>query len=211
MNSSGIRHDLTRIGRRRVVWDSRRRCLVQIATETKRKVTEVILAFQFIMDVFPTRETLNIPPLGSYDLLFDMDGLVSYKTKLDCYHKNLECVNEEGRKITLQGIQKPFSVRQISTLQMKNYCRKGCPLYEIQVLEYVEDEKMNLEDHPILREYKDMFPEEVLGLPPKRDIDFSIELAPGVVPTSRTPYRMSMPKLVELKLQLKEMMNKGYI
>jgi hypothetical protein len=94
---------------------------------------------------------------------------------------------------------------------MKKYCRKGCPLYAIQVLESVEDDKPNLEDHPILREYRDMFPEEVSGLPPRRDIDFSIELAPGAVPVSRTPYRMSTPELVELKLQLKEMMEKGYI
>jgi hypothetical protein len=56
-----------------------------------------------------------------------------------------------------------------------------------------------------------VFPEEILGLPPRRDIDFSIELAPGVVPVSKTLYRMSTPELVELKLQLKEMMDKGYI
>jgi hypothetical protein len=56
-----------------------------------------------------------------------------------------------------------------------------------------------------------VFPEEIPGLPPRRDIDFSIELALGAVPVSRTPYRMSMPELVELKLQLKEMMDKGYI
>jgi hypothetical protein len=56
-----------------------------------------------------------------------------------------------------------------------------------------------------------VFPEEVMGLPPRRDIEFSIELAPGVVPVSRTPYTMSTPELVELKLQLKEMMDKDYI
>ena len=53
-----------------------------------------------------------------------------------------------------------------------------------------------------------MFVEEVLGLPPRRDIDFSIELALGVVPVSRTPYRMSTPKLVELKIQIKKIMDK---
>jgi hypothetical protein len=53
-----------------------------------------------------------------------------------------------------------------------------------------------------------VFPEEVLGLPPRRDIDFSIELVPGAVPMSRAPYRMSTPELVELKLQLKEMLEK---
>jgi hypothetical protein len=94
---------------------------------------------------------------------------------------------------------------------MKKYCRKGCYVYAIQVLESVEDEKTNLEDHPILREYKDVFPEELLGLPSRRDIDFSIELTLGAVPASRTPYRMSTPELVELKIQLKEMMDKGYI
>jgi hypothetical protein len=56
-----------------------------------------------------------------------------------------------------------------------------------------------------------MFPEELPGLPPRRDIDFSIELTPGVVPTSRMPYRMRTPEMVELKIQLMEIMNKGYI
>ena len=79
------------------------------------------------------------------------------------------------------------------------------------MLELVEDEKPSLEDHHILREYRDVFSEEVSGLPPRRDIDFSIELAPGAMPMSRTPYRMSTPELVEIKLQLKEMMDKGYI
>jgi hypothetical protein len=91
---------------------------------------------------------------------------------------------------------------------VNNYCIKGCPLYEIQVLGSVEDNKPSLEDHPILREYIDVFPEEVLGLPLRRDIYFSIELAPGVVPVSRTPYRMSTPELLELKIYLKEMMEK---
>jgi hypothetical protein len=102
-------------------------------------------------------------------------------------------------------------VRRISTLQIKKYCRKGCPLYAIQMLESVEDDKPNLEDHPILREYKDVFPEEVPCLPSKIDIAFSIEIALGIVPVSRAPYRMSTLELVELKLQLKEMMDKDYI
>jgi hypothetical protein len=56
------------------------------------------------MDGFPTQVTLNILSLGYYDLLDGMDWLSTYKTKLDYYHKTLECENEEGRKITLQGI-----------------------------------------------------------------------------------------------------------
>jgi hypothetical protein len=94
---------------------------------------------------------------------------------------------------------------------MRKYYRKGCPLYAIQVLKTIEGDKPSPDDHPILRKYRDVFLEEVPGLPPRRDIDFSIELAPEAVPVSRTPYWMSTPELVELKLQLKEMMDKGYI
>jgi hypothetical protein len=71
------------------------------------------------------------------------------------------------------------------------------------VLKTIEGDKPSPEDHPILREYIYVFPEEVPGLPPRRDIEFSIELAPGAVLVFRTPYWMSTPELVELKLQLK--------
>jgi hypothetical protein len=112
--------------------------LVQLATGTKRKVVEAIPACQLMLGESPTQATLNVLPLGSYDLLIGMDWLATHKAKLDCYYKTLECVNEEGKRITLQGIRKPVSVRQISALQMRKYCRKGCPLYAVQVLKTTE-------------------------------------------------------------------------
>jgi hypothetical protein len=144
-------------------------------------------------------------------MLLGMDWSASHKAKLDCYNKTLEFENGEEEKRTLHGIQKPVSVRQISSLQVKKYFRKGCPLYAIQVPNFVDDSTTRLENNPILREYKDVFPKEVLGLPPRRDIDFSIELVPRAVTMSRAPYRMSTPELVELKLQLKGMLDKSYI
>jgi hypothetical protein len=52
---------------------------------------------------------------------------------------------------------------------------------------------------------------EILGLPRKRDIHFSINLILGVAPVSKNPYRMSTPKLKELQMQLEELLKKGYI
>jgi hypothetical protein len=65
--------------------------LVQLAIGTKRRVVEAILVCQLFMGGLPTQETLNILPLGSYDLLIGMDLLAAYKAKMDCYHKTLEC------------------------------------------------------------------------------------------------------------------------
>ena len=59
--------------------------------------------------------------------------------------------------------------------------------------------------------YEDVFPTNIPRLPPHREFDFSIELMHGGALTSKAPYQMSMTELVELKLQLKEMIDKGYI
>jgi hypothetical protein len=60
-------------------------------------------------------------------------------------------------------------------------------------------------------EFSDVFPDELLGLPPDRDIEFRIELVPGTTPISRRPYRMPLDELVELKKQLEELLKKGFI
>ena len=68
-----------------------------------------------------------------------------------------------------------------------------------------------MEDIPVLREYADVFLEEISRLPRKRELDFTIELVPGVVPSSKAPYRMNILELNELKSQLKELIDKKYI
>ena len=69
----------------------------------------------------------------------------------------------------------------------------------------------SLEDFHVLQEFKDVFLDEVPRIPPKRDIDFTIELVPGVAPMSKTPYRMSTHEMLELKMQLQELLEKKYI
>ena len=60
-------------------------------------------------------------------------------------------------------------------------------------------------------EYEDIFPNELLGLPPHRDADFIIKLHPGMSSISMTPHRMALVDLQELKVQLQELLDKGFI
>jgi hypothetical protein len=108
--------------------------LVQLSTRTKRKVSKVIESCPIEMNGLQTQEALNILPLGFYDLLLGMDWLASHKETLNCYEKVLECEDNMGNEIILQGIRKPISVRQIPTLKLKKFCRKGFHLYSIKVL-----------------------------------------------------------------------------
>jgi hypothetical protein len=101
-------------------------------------------------------------------------------------------------------------VREISAMQLNKCYWKSCQLFVAWVEEASRDVVSNLKDHEVLKYFKDVF-QEVLGLPPKRDIDFSINLMAGVAPVLKAPYRMSMPELKELQLHLKEILKKGYI
>ena len=79
-------------------------------------------------------------------------------------------------------------------MQLKKFCRKGFQLYAAQILEETRDETPRLEDYQVLQEFRDVFPDEIPGIPPKRDID-----VPGATPVSKTPYKMITPEMLELK------------
>jgi len=72
-------------------------------------------------------------------------------------------------------------------------------------------EETRLEDIPIIKEFPNVFLEEILGLPTKREIDFEIELELGLRPISTPPYRMAPIELKELKVQLDDLLQKRYI
>ena len=63
----------------------------------------------------------------------------------------------------------------------------------------------------MVKDFPDVFPEELPGMPPDRDIEFLIELLPGTGPISKRPYRMPAKDLEEIKKQIKELLDKGYI
>jgi hypothetical protein len=69
----------------------------------------------------------------------------------------------------------------------------------------------SLADIPVVCEFPDVFPDDLLRLPPDRDVEFEIELLPGMAPISRRPYRMPPNELAELKVQLNELLKKGFI
>ena len=136
-----------------------------------------------VMNRLVTCVDMNVLPLGSYDVLIGIDWLEDHRVKLDCYNKAFECLDEERNSRVVKGIPKVISVRQVSTMQLKKFSRKGFQLYASHILETSGDETPRLGDYQVLQEFRDVFPDEIPGLPPKRDIDFTIELVPGAAPT----------------------------
>eukprot|EP00253_Pinus_taeda_P012645 PITA_12645 len=160
----------------------------------------------------PVMANLNVLPLGSYDILIGMDWLEKHWSLVDCKTKIIYFRDHLGNRKEMQGIKRPVQVRQITANQLVKCIRKGCQVYAIQV-GYADskDKTAILNTIPVIQEFIDVFPEEIPGLPPRRNIDFTIELIPGATPVSREPYRMSVPELTKLKMQLQELLDKNYI
>eukprot|EP00253_Pinus_taeda_P012064 PITA_12064 len=186
--------------------------LVQLATGAKRRVTSKINNCSFTIADQPITADLNILPLGSYDILIGMDWLEKNWSLVDCKTKIIYYRDQQGDNKEMQGIRRPVQVRPITANQLVKCVRKGCQVYAIQVgYANSKDKTASLNNIPVIQEFADVFPEEIPGLPPRRDIDFTIELVPGAAPVSRAPYRMSVPELTELKMQLQELLEKNYI
>jgi hypothetical protein len=119
-------------------------------------------------------------------------------------------LDEEGNLRTVHGIPSVITIREVSTLQLKKNLRKGCQVFATHMEEVPKDKVPSIEDYSVLNEFEDVF-KEILGLPPKRDIDFFINLMLGSSPISKTSYRMGTLELKELQMQLEELIKKGFI
>ena len=98
----------------------------------------------------------------------------------------------------------------VSALTARRMMRKGCEAFLAYVID-TKKEGQNLDSLLVVNEFVDVFPEDLPGLPPDREIEFSIDLQPGTTPISQAAYRMAPAELKELKVQLQDLLDKGYI
>ena len=98
----------------------------------------------------------------------------------------------------------------ISAISARCLLQKGCKGYLAHVVD-TRSSEARLEDVPVVRDFLDVFPDDLPGLPPEREIDFPIDLVPGTTPISLPPYRMASVELKELKAQLQELVDGGFI
>jgi hypothetical protein len=161
------------------------------------------------LGVCNTRLKVYVTALGAYELIIGMDWLASHRALVDCFAKRVLCVDDEGRPVEIQGIQRKVSLLFISTIKVKRCLRQGSRLY---VVEAVSERKgPSLDQYPVLSEFQDVSSNELPRLPPERELDFTIEIKPSVEPISKTPYRMTTSELCELQMQLKELLDLGLV
>ena len=124
------------------------------------------------LGLYTTKLKVYVTALRTYDLVIGMDWLEAHQAWVDCYGKIILGINDEGEVIQIQGIKRKVYLRYISAMKMKRCLKKGCQAYVIQ--EVSKEKGPSLEQYPMLTEFPDVFPKELLGLPPVRELDLTI-------------------------------------
>jgi hypothetical protein len=131
--------------------------------------------------------------LKDIDIILGMEWLSKHKVLIDCAKKSIKLTTLEGKEmefvaklvVTAKGVANRAKVNQLDASQGSEV--------------------------PVVNEFPDVFPKELPGMAPNRDIEFVIELKPGTTPIYKTPYRMATPKLAELEEHIKELLERGFI
>jgi len=129
-----------------------------------------------------------------------MDWLTKYQATIDYKWKTLTVVASEGETLTYRGSDNIPTVSLISATKAYNLVKKGCPAF-LCAVELTEASDVEPKDIPVVQNFPEVF-QEVSGLPPKREVEFAIELVPGTTPISKASYRMAPAELTESKTQL---------
>ncbi|GJR81686.1 putative reverse transcriptase domain-containing protein [Tanacetum coccineum] len=147
--------------------------------------------------------------LGTFDVIIGMDWLVEHDTIIVCGKKEVHVPNK-NKTLVIKGDSGASRLKVISCIKARKYIERGSQLFLAQVTEK-EPSKKQLQDVPVIRNIPEVFPDDLPGLPPPRQVEFRIELVPGAALVTRTPYLLEPSELKELSDQLKELLEKGFI
>ncbi|GJT20214.1 putative reverse transcriptase domain-containing protein [Tanacetum coccineum] len=132
-----------------------------------------------------------VTEVGSFDVIIGMDWLLKYHAVIDCAKK---IVHIPWGNETLLIYGHHVFLAHVTTKETED--KSG---------------EKRLEDVPIVRDFPKVFPEDLPGLPPTRQVEFQIDLMPGAAPVARAPYRLAPSEMKELSEQLQELSDKGFI
>jgi hypothetical protein len=118
-----------------------------------------------------------------------MDWLESHDAILNYKMKRLSLIDDLGQNSVIVRRNQGVSLRFITSLQLKKNMHKGCNLYAILALNEKGDTEI-LEDFPVVSKFVDVIIEELSGLLPKRELEFTIYIKPGTKPIAKIPYQM---------------------
>ncbi|KAJ9544268.1 hypothetical protein OSB04_023975 [Centaurea solstitialis] len=173
------------------------------ANKVIRKCTLGLSGKEFSIDLIPIK-------IGSFDIIVGMDWMSNHRATICCAEKMVLLALPDGGVLEVYGEKPRKDIKIVSYMKMRNHLRKECVAFMAHVVDKKAEEK-SIQDIPVVREFPEVFPEELPGLPPPRLVEFHIDLVPGAGPIAKSPYRLAPSEMQELSKQLQELLDKGFI
>ncbi|CAA0819851.1 Unknown protein, partial [Striga hermonthica] len=149
--------------------------------------------------------------MRDFDVILGMDWLTRYRADIRCQEREVSLIPISDQPVIFYGVKSRTVPLVISSVQARKSLSKGsCQGYLVSMVSE-DDSKRSPERVSIVCEYLDVFPDELPGGPPDRQVKFTIDLVPGSGPVSKAPYHMASKELQELKAQIQELLKLGFI
>ena len=149
---------------------------------------------------------LRIMDMVEFEVILEMDWLIAYRIVIDCERRRVTAYAQDGTRMVFQGEKHDILPQTV----YESKCQ-GQLTGWLASLTLEDEERLDLDLPRAVCKYVDVFPDELPRLPPQRVVDFGIELHPGTFPISITPHRMAPVELQGLRVQLQELLDKGFI
>ncbi|KAK4400634.1 Retrovirus-related Pol polyprotein from transposon [Sesamum angolense] len=173
-------------------------------------VNTVVRSCPVVVEGVALYANLVVINLREFDVILGMDWLSCNHALVDCQTKEVTVEINRQMKTVIVGERKVIPNCLIYLVTAFNLIKGGCEAYLASVRDTTKVGP-SVSDVLVVREFPDVFPEELPGLPPHREVDFEINTIPEAAPISITPYRMAPLELKELKKQLEELLDKVFI
>ncbi|GKB08242.1 putative reverse transcriptase domain-containing protein, partial [Tanacetum coccineum] len=190
---------------------------VELANERISKTNTILRGCTLGLLGHPSNIDLMPVELGSFDVIIGMDWLANHHAVIVCDEKIVR-IPYGDEVLIIQGDRdgkgEKSKLSIISCTKTQKYIKRGCLIFLAQVTKKETEDKSEekrLEDVPTVQDFPKVFPEDLSGLPPTRQVEFQIDLVHGAALVARTPYRLAPSELQELSTQLQELSDKGFI
>jgi hypothetical protein len=145
-----------------------------------------------------------------FDIILGMDWLSNNYPNIDCRKIEVIFHSPSEEEFKFCGSRVRATPPLLSAIQARRNIRCGAQAF-LAYIKAEPDGERKLEDIHVVRDYPDVFAEVTIGLPPDREIEFTIDFIPGTQPIHKEPYRMAPSELKELKQQLEDLVDQGFI
>ncbi|XP_058769262.1 uncharacterized protein LOC131643125, partial [Vicia villosa] len=166
-----------------------------VEVPAKGSVTTSLVCLKCPLSIFDREFAVDLVclPLAGLDVILGMNWLEYNYAHINCYNKTVRFSTAEEEEAGL-----------VSSKQVRQLLKEEVEMFSLMATLSIKNQNI-INELPVVREFPEVFPDEIPNVPPERGIEFTIDLVPGTKPVSMAPYRMSASELTELKKQLEDL------